>query len=122
VGDVADLGFTAAGLRARTDTDWIDQVTVALISAAGRVALEVSPLTSDDPGSMPYTLEQWQLRSSLARNVLQSPATWGQVFAWVVLFHPDALADTADDEMLTAIIYWEWNAVSGVGPAFVARP
>jgi hypothetical protein len=119
---VADLGFAAAGTRAREDQSWIDRVTLALIFAGGQVALEPDPQTHGSDPPLPYTLQQYQRRSTLAVNVLQNPIQWGRLFAWIVMFHPDALGGWADDEQLIRIIYWEWNAVSGAGPAIVDRP
>jgi hypothetical protein len=115
--------YSDAGAHARDDA-FIRQVTVALITAAGTVAIEDR---SQYPDSTMFAL-----RRTLAVNVLQDPETWARRFAWIVQYDQRVrdVAPTADDptpapvddNLLSGIIYWVWNAVSGAGPSLTPPP
>src|SRR5436305_11418008 len=104
--------YSAGAGRAR-DPAFLDRVTVALIVAAGTVAIE-------DRSQYPDST-MFNLRRTLAVNVLQDPVVWGQRFAWIVQYdqrcRQDDPTQQITDDLLSGIIYWTWNAVAGAGPA-----
>ncbi len=115
--------FSEAGAHAK-DPEFIQQVTVALIMAAGTVATE-------DRSQYPDS-RMFNQRRSLAVNVLMDPETWAKRFAWIVQYDPRVRASAPSeavpnpapvkDSLLAGIIYWMWNAVSGAGPATIEPP
>lgn len=115
--------FRDAGALAE-DPGFIRQVRVALMVAGGTVAIE-------DRSQYPDST-MFNLRRSLAINVLQDPDLWARRFASIVQYDARvrASAPTADgpdpapvdDMLLAGLIYWVWNAVSGAGPAITPPP
>lgn len=111
--------FDEAGQLAE-DPAFIRRVTVALMLAGGTVAIEDRTQYSNS--------EMFFQRRTLAVNVLQDPPTWARRFAWILQYdvrvRDSAATDGApiSDELLSAIIYWVWNAVAGAGPSTVPQP
>lgn len=115
--------FSEAGAHAK-DAAFVQKVTVGLIIAAGTVAIEDR---SQYPDSTMFAL-----RRTLAVNVLQDPTTWGARFAWILQYDDRVRAEAwseaepnptpISDDLLSGIIYWMWNAISGAGPSITPPP
>jgi hypothetical protein len=115
--------FAEAGAHAK-DPAFIQQVTVALIVAAGTVAIEDRSQYTDST--------MFNQRRSLAINVLQDPDLWAHRFASIVQYDArvraaapsgmDPAPAPVDDMLLAGLIYWVWNAVSGAGPSLTPPP
>lgn len=106
-------GYAEAAATA-VDPGFVARATVALIGAAGMVAIE-------DQSALPDS-RMGPLRNVLARNVLADPTGWGARFAWIVMYDPRCWDGTVDDALLTGIIAWTWNAVAGAGAAVTPPP